>query len=302
MIRAIGIKNHLGQYLRIDLFNPYETGFVVESVDGLGPVKADINFTELATNDGAIDNSAKLSTRNIVINLSFLEKDTIEETRLKSYKYFPIKKKVTFYVETDSRKAEAYGRIEENKPNIFSKKEGTQISILCDDPYFYLSGEDQSDKFYGVIPEFEFPFSNESLTEKLICFGDIQTKTEAVIYYEGDADVGFVMKIHATGSAKGITIYNMKTREIMKINDDKLIEIVENGISAGDDIIINSRRGEKGIQLVRGGRITNILNALDRPINWFRLEKGDNLFTYTADEGLDHLFFEIDYKLTYEGV
>lgn len=36
--------------------------------------------------------------------------------------------------------------------------------------------------------QFEFPFSNESLEENLIEFGEIVNKKENVIVYEGDED------------------------------------------------------------------------------------------------------------------
>ena len=35
--------------------------------------------------------------------------------------------------------------------------------------------------FYSIDQMFEFPFSNESLTEPLLVFGEIQIKTEGVI-------------------------------------------------------------------------------------------------------------------------
>lgn len=301
MIKSIKITNHLGESITLELMQPEKSGFVIKSITGIGPVKADINFTELATNDGAIDNSARLETRNIVMNLIFLENPTIEDTRLLSYKYFPIKRNVTFLIETDNRICETIGRIESNDPEIFSKQEGCQISIMCPDPYFY-SNKNNYTTFYGVDPLFEFPFSNESLTEKLIEFGEIKNQTEGSVYYEGDAEVGVIIRIHAIGEAEGLVIYNIGTREIMRINDEKLIELLGSGIQAGDDIVINTNKGSKSITILRAGITTNILNVLDKPISWFQLEKGDNLFAYTASSGLSNLQFRIENRIVYEGV
>ena len=77
-----------------------------------------------------------------------------------SYKYFPTKKKIKFEIVTDKRNCEAYGYVEKNEVNIFSKTEGSVISIICPDPYFY-SAEDSlhTTVFYGVENEFEFEFS-----------------------------------------------------------------------------------------------------------------------------------------------
>lgn len=305
MIKSVTITNHLDESIMIDLFDPDSSGFIIKSIDGLGPVKANVNFKEIATNDGAIDNnSARLSSRNIVMSLEFLGSPTIEETRLKSYKYFPIKRNIKFLIETDNRICETIGRVETNVPTIFSKAEGCQISILCSDPYFYSAGEDGINKtvFYGTEPLFEFPFSNESLTENLIEFGSIERKTEATIYYDGDAEIGITIRIHAIGEVEGFIIYNVKTRETMQINDEKLETLMGSGIQAGDEIIINTSRGKKSIYMLRSGVLTNIMNALEKPINWFQLSKGDNTFVYMADNGLSNIQFEIENKVIYEGV
>ena len=304
MIKSVTITNHLDESIKLDLFNPEEAGFIIKSIEGLGPVKANINFKELATNDGAIDNSARLSSRNIVMSLQFMESPTIEETRLKSYKYFPIKRNIKFLIETDSRICETIGRVETNVPTIFSNAEGCQISILCSNPYFYSAGENGTNQtiFYGTEPLLEFPFSNESLTEDLIEFGSIENRTEGTIYYDGDAEIGITIQIHAVGEAEGLVIYNTKTREIMRINDDKLKSLMGSGIQAGDEITITTSRGEKGIYMLRSGVTTNILNSLEKPIKWFQLSKGDNTFAYTASAGLTNLQFRIENKVIYEGV
>lgn len=304
MIKSVTITNHLDESIKLDLFNPEESGFIIKNIEGLGPVKANINFKDLATNDGSIDNSARLSSRNIVMSLQFIESPTIEETRLKCYKYFPIKRNIKFLIETDSRICETIGRVETNVPTIFSDAEGCQISILCPSPYFSSAGEDGTNQtiFYGTEPLFEFPFSNESLTEDLIEFGSIENQTEGTIYYDGDAEIGITIQIHAVGEAEGLAIYNTKTREIMRINDDKLKSLIGSGIQAGDEITITTSRGEKGIYMLRGGVTTNILNSLEKPIKWFQLSKGDNTFAYTASAGLTNLQFRIENKVIYEGV
>lgn len=301
MIKGITIINHLGESIRLDLKNPESSGFIIREIDGLGPPKANINFTELATNDGAIDNSAYLETRNIVLSLLFLENPTIEATRLLSYKFFPIKRIITFMIETDQRSCMIKGRVETNEPDIFSENEGCKISILCPDPYFY-SIQDTGTIFFGIRSLFEFPFSNESLTQNLIEFGSIMNQTEASVYYEGDAETGMVIHIHASGDVEGITIYSLRTREILKINDQRLEELTGYGVIAGDDITFTTTRGNKGLTLLRNGVTTNIINVLDKPISWFQLAKGENIFVYTADVGLSNLEIRIENKVVYEGV
>ena len=304
MIKSITVTNYLGESIKLDLMRPELSGLMVVSVTGLGPGTANINTTEVATNDGSLFNSARLPSRNIVITLKYLWKNSVEDTRQLSYKYFPLKKKVTLLIETDNRKAEIEGYVESNDPNIFSKMEATDISIVCPNPFFHSAGIGgiNTTVFSGVEPMLEFPFSNESLTEPLIESGSIENRTERVITYTGDSEIGITITIHALGEARNITIYNSKTRESMRIDTDKLEMFTGSGIMAGDDIIICTIKGEKSIKLIRNGETTNILNCLDKDADWFQLSKGDNIFAYIVEEGNTNLQFKIENRVVYEGV
>lgn len=307
MIYSFAITNYLGDRVKLELGKPEVSGFLIKSVTGLGPVKANVNTTEVVTNDGSMFNSARLSQRNIVFQLAFVDTvygETIEDIRQKSYKYFPAKKSVEIVIETDNRYVKIKGYVESNEPDIFSSQEGTQISIICPDPYFYSAGEDGNNvtDFYTIDPMFEFPFSNESLTDPLLIFGEIQIKTEGVITYHGDSEIGVVIYIHAIGPATNINIYNTETREVMMINTTKLEKLTGKGLVASDDIVINTTKGEKSITLIREGASYNILNCLDKNTDWFTLSKGDNIFAFTAETGVTNLQFRIENQVIYEGV
>lgn len=307
MIYSIVVTNYLGDRIKLELGKPDVSGFLIKSITGLGPAKANVNTTEVSTNDGSLFNSARLSQRNIVLDMVFINTvygESIEDLRQKSYKYFPLKKSVELTIETDNRYVKTTGYVESNEPNIFSSQEGTQISIICPDPYFYSAGEDGNNvtNFYSIDPIFEFPFSNESLDEPLLVFGEIQIKTEGVITYHGDSEIGMMIYIHAIGPATNINIYNTETREMMRINTEKISSLTGKGIVASDDIVINTAKGEKSITLIREGVSYNILNCLDKNTDWFTLAKGDNIFAFTADSGVTNLQFRVENKVIYEGV
>lgn len=307
MIYSIVVTNYLGDRIKLELGKPDVSGFLIKSITGLGPAKANVNTMEVSTNDGSLFNSARLSQRNIVLDMVFINTvygESIEDLRQKSYKYFPLKKSVELTIETDNRYVKTTGYVESNEPNIFSSQEGTQISIICPDPYFYSAGEDGNNvtNFYSIDPIFEFPFSNESLDEPLLVFGEIQIKTEGVITYHGDSEIGVMIYIHAIGPATNINIYNTETREVMRINTEKISSLTGKGIVASDDIVINTAKGEKSITLIREGVSYNILNCLDKNTDWFTLAKGDNIFAFTADSGVTNLQFRVENKVIYEGV
>lgn len=305
MIKSITVTNYLGDSIKLDLARPELSGFAVTSVTGLGPGKATINTTEMTTADGGSFNSSRLPSRNIVISLKYLWKNSIEDSRYRSYKYFPIKKKVTLLIETDNRKAEIEGYVESNDPTIFSKSEGSDISILCPNPFFYSAGTDgiQTTIFNSIEPLFEFPFVNESVTEPLIEMGSVYTQIKGrTIFYTGDSEIGVTIRIHAVGEASNISIHNTRTDEVIRIDTDKLAAFTGSGIIAGDDIEICTVKGSKSVTLIRDGETINILNCLGKNPNWFQLTKGDNLFVYAADIGVANLQVVFSNRTIYEGV
>ena len=309
MIKSIKVRNYLNKEITLELTRPELSGLIVKSVEGLGPAKANINVTDISTNDGGLFNSSRLDKRNIVINLGFLQSPTesIEDIRQKTYVYFPIKKQVYLTVTTDNHTLETVGYIESNEPDIFSQNEGCSISIICPDPFFY-SEHDNETTFSGVESAFKFPFANDStdeaVTEPVLEMGIIRNNTEQIIVYDGNSEIGMTIKIHAIGEATNITIANTLTGEKMVVNTDKLKVLLgtETAIIAGDTINIRTVRGDKSITLLRDGVTTNILNCLDRGSKWFSLTKGDNIFSYNAETGAENLQFYIVNKVAYDGV
>lgn len=304
MIKSVTVTNHIGDRIKMELARPESSGFAVTSIRGLGAVKADINMTDLSTYDGSLYNSSRLGTRNIVLDIIFIDGygESIEDLRHKAYKLFQTKSMVNLRFETSNRTVEADGYVETNEPTIFSSMEGCQISIICPSPYLYGVGEDNIAVFSSIEPKFEFPFSNESLTEPLLEMGSIKTMSAKAINYKGDAEIGLKITFHAYGEVGNITMYNTGTRESMKIDTDLVALLTGSGIVANDEIIINTVKGDKYIWLLREGLYYNILNSLDKNADWFQLQNGDNIFAYTAEYGVNNLKCEIQNRVIYKGV
>ena len=83
MVNSIIVTNYLGESIVLELGKPEESGFLITSIDGLGPGKANINTTNKSGMDGSKYNSAKRENRNIVIHLKFISDgtDSIEDIR-----------------------------------------------------------------------------------------------------------------------------------------------------------------------------------------------------------------------------
>lgn len=308
MIKSLIVTNHVGESIVLELRSPEKSGFLIQSITGLGPVKGSVKFTDNASGDGGLFNSARIGTRNIVLNVLLLEKPTIEATRLLSYKFFPVKKPINIVIETDERLVSIDGYVETNEPNIFSKNESASISIICGDPYF-RSLEEQSTLFSGISPSFEFPFDNNDLHEPLIEFGNIKKENTRNIIYYGESEPGLVIEIKMFSKASSISIYNTGTREQMIISSANLKNILSDDSESEecffenkDLITINTYSNDKAITLLRNGVTYNIINTLDRKSSWFKLSRGNNIFGYTVPEGVDAVNFKICNKVLYEGI
>lgn len=313
MIHSITVTNQLGESIEIELKRPEKSGFIVLDADELlEPVKATINTSRVATLNGTVYNSSYLGQRSMVINLRFMEvweetgnglriKETIEDIRLKSYKYFPECKQIKLVIKTDKYTVETNGYVEHNKPNVFSENEGSSISIICTDPYLY-SIDTEYVTLSGVVPKFSFPFSNKSNTESTLIFGKIENKADEVIYYDGQGDAGMVIRIHAVGEFTNLTLHNATYREKMQIDTTKLAILTGQGITIGDTIVVDTRPRHKSITLIREGIRTDIINCLQRGTAWLTLRKGDNVIAYRAASGGENVRLSVEYKNAYEGV
>lgn len=300
MITSIAVKNTKGNTLTLTLKSPALSGFFVSNIDGLGPVKATINETEALTLDGSTFNSARVGSRNIVLDLGFLDYPTIEATRQISYTYFALKSLVELTIVSDTKTVKISGYIESNEPVIFQSMETTSISIICPDPYF----RDLNNiiiNFSLVSPGFKFPFSNNSTSLKLISFGSVNLDPQNTINYTGQVDIGFILSIHASGPVHNLSIYSAETAKQLSIDSATLIAMTGSDITAGDDIVISTVKGNKYIFLIRAGVTINILNAATN-LAWFSLVNGNNTFYYLAESGSEFLAFKTTYTNVYEGV
>lgn len=310
MIKSVTAVNFKGESIKMDLFHPESSGFIIIKIDGIGPGKATVTKNDSKVYDGGTITSARLPSRNIKMEIEFLWVNSIEDVRHKSYKYFPLKKPITLIFETDTRTVEIEGVVESNEPDIFSSEESTNISIICPDPYFYASGENARSKteFSGINALFEIPsdtgYSNESLTEALTEISTLYVQSERGIMNYGEVDIGVVISIKPLAIVKGIlTISNVTLGQNMSFDLNKIKTITENDFHLGDELVINTLRGKKSVTLVREGKNYNALSCIDTRTDWIYLTSGENTFTYYLDgEGIEDLQFSVTNSILYEGV
>lgn len=308
MIKSITVVNPRNESLKLTLKNPIASGGIaVLGVTGLGPTKAEVNTTVISTMDGVRVNSVRAGSRNVVLTLAFVGND-VETIRQKTYRYFPIKKKVSLVIETDNRTLETSGVVESNEPDIFSKQEGSTISIVCGDAYLRASDNFglTVTEYYEIYPQFEFPFENNplsgSLTEKDIIFGQIETYQSQDVHYWGEVETGLTFHILALDTATNVSVSNPETGQTITIDSAKLATLTGSGIVSGDELLISTIKGQKAVKLIRGGVEYNIMNALAANTSWVQLTPGENIITYSADSGAGNLRLTVIHQPLFEGV
>ena len=298
MIQSFTVTNPNGRSMVCELANPWKEGLAISSIDGLGPGQANINVADISSMDGGLFNSARKGTRNIVFNFVFVDHDTltIEDIRRKCYMYFPLKKNVKLKFTTgDGKTNKDYlieGRVESNEPEIFSNQEGTTVSIICPNPYFYKSTQQEEVFHNSATPEFFFEFSKDPIQDantKLL-MGDIVNYISSNATYEGDVDVGAVFEIVFKSDVdheienQEIVIKNGLTNTQSKFSLDKIENLMElredleeyNGIVAGDKVILSTVKGEKYLTYIHDGIQYNVLNAITSSGEWVYLASGLN--------------------------
>ena len=246
-----------------------EANYQVVSIVGLNPPSAHLNTSTVAGLDGAMFNSARLNTRNIVITAKI--NGDVEENRQNLYTYCPTKEKVRFYFQNNNRNVYIDGYVDTVECDLFTNDERMQISIICPQPYFM----DVSDTEVGgsiVNSLFTFPFSIESSTP--IPLSEIALASYVDLYNDSDNEIGVIIDIDVDDDCNSIVIGNEGTGESFSLSYN---------FEEGDHITINTIKGQKAVTLLRNGVSSNLFGAMQRGSVFFQLASGDNIFSYVVD-------------------
>lgn len=313
MLKSVTVTNYRGDSLELPLAWPNDAGLLISNIDGISPGNVQVNSQDFAVLDGGVYNSSRMQTRNITIEFYYgrgsqvpdADNHDVETSRHIAYRYFPVKAQVRLDFLTDERSLSIWGYVEGNDTDIFSEHEKGQVSIVCPDPYFYEK-DTIVYELGAFIPEFEFPFSNESLTEPLLCFGDYGSGSIYHVEYNGDIEVGATIRIHFVEepSIPEITIYDISHNKHLILSFNNIESDTGITIQQYGDIVISSVRGEKDIYYERFGSRRSIIGAFDvMNFPWMYLTPGENLFGFIYDEQyVNDVTITVEHRGAYGGV
>ena len=282
------IENSSGNIMTLTGVEPT---YQIISITGLNPPSAQINTTTIVGLDGAVFNSSKLQTRNLVLTVKI--NGNVEQNRLLLYSYFKTKDWCKFYYTNESLDVSIEGYVESVECDLFSNNELAQISILCPYPYFKSLSEILTDSSKS-IPQFYFPFSI-NIGEPVV-ISTLDESSGIAVYNSSESETGVTVQINILYACNSIEIKNITTGDDFEINFSFL---------ANETVIINTNKGQKSIKLIRAGVISNIFSALQSGSVFFQLAPGVNNFEYLVDNSAannDEITITFRYYNIYRGV
>lgn len=167
-----------------------------------------------------------------------------------------------------------------------------EIVLLAHNPYFTDIKENKKEI---ALWESKFHFPLIIPKTKGIIMGLKQPSLIVNIINTGDVECGIKIEFKAKGMLKNPSLFNVNTREYIKILKE---------MTAGEVILVNTNYGQKRIESTLNGITTNILNLIDLGggDTFLQLGIGDNLFRYNADINPSNLEINIYYSPKYLGV
>jgi hypothetical protein len=273
MLTKVEVTNRRGNVLALALEeddNPYQ----INEIEGLAPVKATLVSSSYAGTDGDVLQSVRRGSRNITIKLD-LDPDFINNdyTSLRQglYPFFGTKSqiKLRFYSST-GLSVDIVGTVEDMSSALFEQDPKVDISIMCFDPDF-------------IDPRM---VTVESLT--------VEDSETIEIEYPGNIEAGTVITLNANRAMTEFTIYSID-------EGGNTLQLDFTGdLEDGDELVISSLKGAKGITLTRAGISSSYLYGRSPQSNWIELTEGVNQFRIYSPG--DPVPYVLEYVVRYGGL
>lgn len=259
LLKKLSVINWMDDLLELPLEDT-SSGYIVKSVDGLGPVKATLASSNYANQDGAQFYSGRREVRNLIIRLG-LTTDTntsIFELRSQLYRFLMPNTEALFkfsiqdHQEGTDLDVQITGRVESLEPSIFAKEPTVDISVLCFDP--------------------DFTEENNVAFQSTTDFGWTD------IMYRGTVETGFRLVILPD---RNIPYFSAT---LQHPNGDEMSLSFTRPIVSGNVVEVDSRRGSKGATLITGGgHIESALYGISPSSSWLYLRPGMNQVRLDTD-------------------
>lgn len=266
----------------LDLFdNPY---FVLVDAEGITENASDISTSTTPSMDGDKVNNIQTQPRGIVLSLQIKDDAPVEEAKRYILRTIKPKQKGRLVLHQSGRDIQIAGVVESISMPRFGQEIIMQISLYCSDPY-WKDVENVLLEISRVLNMHYFPIDEGGLAfpAEGIPFGEYDLNMTRTYTNDGDAECGMIITIIALAEVVNPTIYKVDG-SFIGVNDSMVV---------GDEIIINTNRGEKSI--TKNG--TNILSKIKPGSSFLQLDTGDNELTIDSDGDTEgNVYFMLAFK------
>jgi hypothetical protein len=270
-MQRIIFTNARGQSVELKSSAP----FLLQSIDGLGDVDADVQTQKAPFQDGSTYIDTVLQERPISMQIAILASDTttlLQQRQILASVFNPKLGKGVLRYENDETIREieavpdsvpAFPSGKENRGPTFQK---ALINLLCPEP-FWLNDRDIIDELAVFEGGLSFPLSFPNMFSQQ---SDSRTK---LLVNEGDVETSVNITFHGPATAP-IRITNETTGEFIEVNQSLL---------EGEKLVINTKFGKKQvIKVASDGNQTNAFHYINLESTFFQLIPGNNLLSYST--------------------
>lgn len=249
MITMVEARNSQGALLGLPL-EDVSNGFIVEEVEGLDPVKAEIVSSSFAQLNGEAYQSSRRSSRDIKLTLG-LEPDyaltTVRKLRQHLYNFFMPQSWVNLrFYDSDGVEVDINGYVESCEAPLWTGEPQMDVVVRCMNPDFVD-------------------------TESTIVAGNtVETETNITVDYDGSVETGVTITINLNRAENALTIYHIPPDGSLRQLD------FQASLLSGDKLVIKTTPGEKGAWVTRSGTEIPYLYGVSPQANWISLLPGEN--------------------------
>lgn len=255
-------------------YGPSDDPVVMRNIEGLGPVKADISSTPLASGRGEVPQGSSTGKRNIVLTLGlnpdWAGSQTMSSLRQQLYRYLLPEQWTKLRIYSDELPVvDIEGIVESFEPNIFSQDPELQVSILCHQPDFIAVEADihvepiidawspHTFEYVGTVPT-GFELQVDPTTDTMLSGGPNEEYTGSLIITL-DSDFDPVPQVFTVDP---VTIDADKYFKLSTIQNDKRVQSIA----------------------VADGIRTNLLGGMSAESVWPKINLGINRIKVEAAE------------------
>ena len=250
MIENVVISSAQGGAITLPL-DDVVSGFPIQEITGLDPVKATLVSTVFAQQDGAQYQGGRREPRNVKFTLglepNWTGGEDVRDLRRQLYSVLMPKNAVTMvFTLKDGLVVTAYGVVESFESTLFSKDPAVDVNVICYDPDF-------------IVP-----------TAVVINGSTVTDSTMTEFTYPGTVETGILFQLLVDRTITGFTIYHTGTDGIPR---SMLVSV---DAVSGDVITISTVSGNKFATLTHASADSSILYGIAPQADWFQLLPGTN--------------------------